>query len=89
MKKVKTNHQAETTKESNLKIYQLAEDEVQNLKGREKFAGYILDLVERDVAVYMTQVIFKRLNLPMDTKAKISEDSKQLIVDDSPKIIIP
>lgn len=90
MSKKTTNQAAETIKEQKSnKTYQLATDEVQNLKGREKFAGYILDLIERDVAIYMSQVIYKRLGLSPDTKSKISEDSTQLIVDNSPKIIIP
>jgi hypothetical protein len=77
------------TKSLNTKEYSLTTEEVQNLKGREKFTSYILDLVQRDIAIYMSQVVYKRLGLTPDTNAKLSEDSTKLIVDTSPKIIMP
>jgi len=73
-------------KSTNTTKYKLTTDEVNNLKGREKFAEYILDLIQRDIAMYLTQQIYKRLNLPTDSKAQISEDKEWLEV--SPKIII-
>lgn len=74
---------------SNEKIYQLSEDEVNNLKGRDRMADYVLDLIQRDINMFLVAEIFKRLNLPMTTKCKISDDRTQLIVDTSPEIIIP
>jgi hypothetical protein len=51
--------------------------------------GYISVLVKRDVGIYLTQVIYKRLDLPFDTRSSISEDRKTLIVDTTPKILVP
>jgi hypothetical protein len=71
------------------KSYSLTEEETGNLMGREKFSTYIMDLVQRDIGLYLSQVIYKRLDLSPDTKAEISQDRKTLLVDDTPKIIIP
>ena len=50
---------------------------------------YVLDLIQRDVAMYLAQVIYKRLDLAPDVKSEISADRKTLIVDTSPKLIVP
>ncbi len=74
---------------SNQKTYSLTPDETQNLLGREKIHAYFNDLIQRDIAVYLTQVIYRRLDLAPDVKSEISQDRKTLIVDNEPKIIIP
>jgi len=74
---------------SNEKTYQLSADETKNLQGRDYMFSYLSDLVQRDVGIYLTQEVYKRLNLPFDTKSKISADRTQLIVDTTPKIIKP
>lgn len=58
----------------------LTEEESTNLKGREKFSEYILDLVRRDIAIYLQEVIYKRLGITKDQKAEISEDREWIEV---------
>lgn len=65
-----------------MKKYKLTDEEINNLKGRERFSQYIIDLVQRDIAMYLSQEIYKRLNLPADTSGKISEDREWLEVDE-------
>jgi hypothetical protein len=78
----------EVPKEQKLKSkYSLTEEETKNLGGRDYMLEYIVDLVKRDVGIYLTQVIYKRLGLPFNTKSTISEDRKSLEVDLTPDII--
>ena len=71
------------------KEYSLTLEETANLKGRDKMADYILDLIHRDIGMYLTQEIYGRLGIPYNTKSEISEDKTKLYVDNSPKIILP
>ena len=67
--------------------FKLTEEESTNLKGREKFSEYILDLVRRDIGMYLSEVVYPRLGITKDQKAEISEDREWINV--TPKIIIP
>lgn len=63
--------------------YKLTADEISNLKGREKMAAYMIDLIQRDIAMYLSQYIYKRLDLAPDTSAELSEDKEWLITKDT------
>jgi hypothetical protein len=67
--------------------YKLTEDESNNLKGREQFSGYLQDLIQRDIAMYLANDIYKRLGITKDQKAEISEDREWITV--APRIIMP
>ena len=65
----------------------LTEEEATNLKHREKFSEYILDLVRRDIGMYLHEVVYKRLGITEDQKVELSEDREWLTV--TPRIIVP
>jgi len=66
------------------KKYKLSQDEVANIKGRRKFVDYIMDLVDRDVAMYMYTTVYQRLGIK-DVKTELSEDGEWLI--ETPQIV--
>lgn len=65
-----------------MKKFHLTEDEKNNLLGRNKFKEYILDVVTRDIGMYVYSNILTRLKLPPTTKFSVSEDGVWLEVED-------
>ncbi len=78
-----------TTKTKASSKFHLNEDEIQNLKGRDKFRGYILDLVQRDIQMYLYSVILLRLGL-QGKSVKLSEDFEWVeVMEEKPVIFKP
>jgi len=50
-----------------VKKFHLNDEEINNLKGRRNFYGYIKDLIERDINMYLFSVVCPRLGIPSDS----------------------
>ena len=66
---------------SQVQKYHLTKEEISNLQGRKQFLGYLKDLTERDMSMYLYTNVIKRLNLPDDVKFTLSEDSEWIEID--------
>lgn len=62
-----------TTKTQDLSKFHLTADETTNLKGREKFVGYVQDLVKRDIQMYIYSVVLPRMGVK-STNIKVDKD---------------
>ena len=71
------------------KKFKLTPEEVNNLKGREKAIDYMLDLIKRDINMYLYLDVVPRLGLPEDGKYNLSPDREWLHVEEESKIILP
>lgn len=61
-----------------MKKFSLTQEETSNLSARKYFLGYIKDLIERDMGMYLYGNVAKRLNLAEDVKFSLSEDNKTI-----------
>lgn len=43
--------------------YHLTKEEKDNMLGREKFLGYVDDLIKRDMNIYLHEVVLQRLKI--------------------------
>lgn len=63
------------------KKFSLTSEETKNLKGREMAIDYILDLIKRDINMYMYMDIVPRLGLDPKGTYILSEDRTELEVE--------
>ena len=74
--------------ENQLKRLFLSKEEQDNLRGRKTFFGYIVDLVERDINIYLSEVVAKRLDINLsENDLKLAEDASY--VELVPKLSLP
>lgn len=79
------------------KKFHLTDEETKNLRGREMAIDYILDLIKRDINMYLYMDIVPRLGLDQNGKYTLSKDRTWLEVTEAEgaeersesKIIIP
>jgi len=64
------------TKHSKLVEYHLSTDETANILGRQKFQGYVQDLINRDIQMYLYTTVLPRLGIDPKTPVELSEDGK-------------
>lgn len=77
------------TKTEKSSKYHLTDAEVKNLKGREMAIDYLIDLIKRDINMYLYMDVVPRLGLDPNGKYTLSEDRQWLEVTEEPKIIVP
>lgn len=58
--------------------FHLTPEETGNLIGREKFRGYVNDLIDRDIQMYLYTTILPRLNIPPNQSVTLSKDKEWL-----------
>lgn len=68
--------------------FKLTEEEKTNILGREKAIDYMLDLIKRDINMYMYMDIMPRLGLEKEG-ATLSADREWLEVEEKSTIIKP
>ncbi len=66
--------------------YELTKEEKDNMLGREKFLGYMEDLIKRDMNIYLHEVVLARLKIDPKTFTT-SKDFEYIEVEDA--IITP
>lgn len=62
--------------------YNLTKEEKDNMLGREKFLGYIEDLIQRDMNIYLHEVVLTRLKINPKTFTT-SKDFEYIEVEES------
>lgn len=67
-----------------MKKFSLSEEEKNNVLGRKRFLGYVQDLIERDISMYMYTVIMPRLGIDQKDSVVLSEDSS--FIEVMPKV---
>ena len=70
------------------KKFKLTEQERNNLIGRERAIEFIIDLIQRDINMYLYMDIVPRLGLDQKGKYTLSKDREWLEVTEESKIIV-
>jgi hypothetical protein len=74
------------------KKFKLSEEETKNLKGREQAIDYVVDLIKRDINMYLYMDVVPRLGLSQDGKYELTPDREWLhVTEEAPKakLILP
>ncbi len=67
----------------------LTDEERNNIIGRHKFIEYLLDLIKKDITLYLREVVCARLGVSDKSFVTLSEDCSYLTIGEEKKIIVP